>query len=454
MTPVKMEQTIVTPDQRLISPMTLTQAPKGYHFSLYTLNHDVNPLRFATRHEKLQHLQLHGLNVLNQKSNASFIRQYVIGVFQCKAVFTYVSHDQTVWLAKGKLQTPKRFRLVRPADKNKEAKRMERLAVRSVYALGWDYGVVRLGKGTQGKSIVFDVIARPKLNTYMTHAFQQAFDNYATRIANLVPNASKLLLGTDPEFILVDASGTLKLASRYFSRRGVVGCDAIWQGSNRDNKPLVELRPRPSSSPRELIVRLYRGMLLAAKKINNPNVSWLAGALPRPGLPIGGHIHFSGVPLGSAILRALDNYVTLPLVLLEDKRGLKRRTTYGFLGNFREKFHGGFEYRTPPSWLVSPTLTKGILSLAKLIALNYPYLSYWPLRDVSVQKAYYRGEEEVVKSIVPALWREVRRLPQYAEEQNALDPYYDYLMSGKTWDESEDIRRKWRIPPYHTVKKK
>ena len=331
---------------------------------------------------------------------------------------------------------------------------MERLAVRSVYAMGWDYGVVRLGKGTQGKSIVFDVIARPKLNTYMTHAFQQAFDNYATRIANLVPNASKLLLGTDPEFILVDASGTLKLASRYFSRRGVVGCDAIWQGSNRDNKPLVELRPRPSSSPRELIVRLYRGMLLAAKKINNPNVSWLAGALPRPGLPIGGHIHFSGVPLGSAILRALDNYVTLPLVLLEDKRGLKRRTTYGFLGNFREKFHGGFEYRTPPSWLVSPTLTKGILSLAKLIALNYPYLSYWPLRDVSVQKAYYRGEEEVVKSIVPALWREVRRLPQYAEEQNALDPYYDYLMSGKTWDESEDIRRKWRIPPYHTVKKK
>src|SRR5690606_27831164 len=214
------------------------------------------------------------------------------------------------------------------------------------------------------------------------------------------------------------------------------------------------LRPRPSSSPRELIVRLYRGMLLAAKKINNPNVSWLAGALPRPGLPIGGHIHFSGVPLGSAILRALDNYVTLPLVLLEDKRGLKRRPTYGFLGNFREKFHGGFEYRTPPSWLVSPTLTKGILSLAKLIALNYPFLTYWPLRDVSVQKAYYRGEEEVVKSIVPALWREVRRLPQYAEEQNALDPHYDYLMSGKTWDESEDIRQKWRIPPYHSVKKK
>src|SRR5690606_3946625 len=137
--------------------------------------------------------------------------------------------------------------------KNKEAKVMERLAVRSVYALGWDYGVVRLGKGTQGKSIVIDVIARPKLNTYMTCAFQQAFDNYATRIANLVPNTSELLLGTDPEFILVDASGTLKLASRYFSRRGAVGCDAIWQGSNRHNKPLVELRPRPSSSPRELI---------------------------------------------------------------------------------------------------------------------------------------------------------------------------------------------------------
>ena len=35
MTPVKMEQTIVTPDQRLISPMTLTKRRKDIIF-LYT----------------------------------------------------------------------------------------------------------------------------------------------------------------------------------------------------------------------------------------------------------------------------------------------------------------------------------------------------------------------------------------------------------------------------------
>lgn len=452
MAAVKLEQTIMTPDHRLASPVTLQNVTKGYHFSLYTLNDEDVVDSFPSRNEKMQQLHLHGLNVPSAGTSNTFIRQYVIGVFQCKAIFTYISYDKTVWLANGKLQTPERYRLVPVSGKNLETKRVERLAIRSVYALGWDYGVVRLGKATKGKSVVLDVIPRPKLNAYMTKAFQQAFERYETQITQLTTDASKLRLGTDPEFILVDANGKLKMASDYFGYRGLVGCDAIWQGANRTNKPLVEIRPRASNSPRELVIRLYRGMVYAAKKINEPDTKWLAGALPRPGLPIGGHIHFSGIPLGTAILRVLDNYLTLPLVLVEDKRGIKRRPKYGFLGDFREKYHGGFEYRTPPSWLVSPTLTKGVFSLAKLIALNYPFLTQRPLSDLRVQKAYYNGDKDTIERIVPSLWNEVTRLPEYDEEQYSLDAYYDFLMSGKTWNENEDIRRKWRIPPYHKTK--
>ena len=445
---------IVTADNRLCSPVTLQADSKGYHPSFYTLNRQKTVAPFHSRESRLKHLQLHGLEVPADQSSKQVIRQYLVGVFQCRTLFTYVSNDKTYWLAGYKLQTPERFTRLKAGQINREARRVERLSVRAVYALGWDYGVVRLGKALKGKVVVLDVIHNPKLSGYMIEAFKQAFEAYKKRLPVMVSDSAKLLLGTDPEFILTDQNGALKYASDYFTRHGLVGCDAILQGNNRAHKPIVEIRPKAARSPRELVLRLYRGMLMAAKKINDPNIRWLAGALPFPGFPIGGHIHFSGVPLSAQFLRALDNYIVLPLVLVEDKRGIKRRPTYGFLGDFREQFHGGFEYRTPPSWLISPTLTKGIFSLARVVALHYPYFNEWPLTDLSLQKAYYDGDKEEIKRVVPTLWDELSRFPTYREEAVNLDNYYRMLMSGKTWDESEDIRVKWRIPPFHNKNKR
>lgn len=440
---------LMTKDRRLTIPLRFAHTPRRFHSSVYTLNAEEVVSQFASREERLAHLRMHGLPVPADAETKQFIRQYVVGVFQCEAIFTYVSDDTTLWLAGGQLQRPRRFRQIHMSEKNPEAARMRRLAIRAVYALGLDYGVVRLGKATRGKPVVLDVIARPKLNSTMSQAFRHAVNAYAATLSRMLPSPSELLLGADPEFILVGADGRLKMASKYFGRHGLVGCDAIWHGANRADKPIVEIRPQASKTTRELTVRLYRGMWLAAKRINEPGTKWLAGALPYPGLPIGGHIHFSGVPLNSAILRVLDNYLTLPLVLIEDERGIRRRPTYGFLGDFRKQFHGGFEYRTPPSWLVSPTLTKGLFSLAKVIALNYPYMKQRPLQHVSVQKAYYKGDKEAIYKFVPRLWREILQLRGYKEERPALDALYNFLMSGKAWDEQADIRRKWRIPPYH-----
>lgn len=441
---------IVTDDGHLRSPVVLKEKKNGkYDGALYALNREEMLTPFRNKKARLDHLRLHGLAVPDHDAKKQLVRQYVIGVFQCRAVFTYVSSDKTFWLAGGKLPTPERFRRISNEGKSREAKLMERLAVRAVYALGWDYGVVRLGKGVRGTSIVLDVICRPKLNPLMKKMFEAAFVSYVKQLNQLVPNESNLLLGVDPEIILVNKAGKLVFASDYFGRRGIVGCDAIWKGNDRTRKPILEIRPRPQKNPRNLLLELYRGMLLAAKKIGNPNVRWLAGALPHPGFPIGGHIHFSGFPLNSHILRVLDNYLTLPLVLVEDERGVKRRPKYGFLGDFRLKPHGGFEYRTPPSWLVSPTITKGVLSLAKVIARLYPYLSEYPLNSVAVQQAYYKGDKETIREIVPRLWNDLLQFAAYAEEATALNAYYQFIMSGQTWDERVDIRPKWRIPPFH-----
>lgn len=446
---VELEQSILTSDNRLPTSVTFKAMSQSFHYSLYTLNREEQVAAFATRRDRTEHLTLHGLNVIEGIRSESLLRQYVIGVFQCRTLYTYVSNDKTYWLAGGNLQAPERFHYVKPKNKNREILRMERLAIRAVYALGWDYGVVRLGRASRGRSGVLDVIAQPKLSPFMQGLYEHAFNRYASLLNHMPADPSQLMLGADPEFILVDAHGRLKMASQYFPIRGTVGCDAIWQGTNRSHKPLVELRPRPSHSSREIVIRLMRGMLYAAKKINNPKIRWLAGGLPHPRFPIGGHIHFSGIPLTSALLRALDNYLALPLILVEDERSIKRRPKYGFLGDFRTQFHGGFEYRTPPSWLISPTITKGVLSLARVIALHYHDLNEWPLERIAVQKAYYNGEKQTVRSIVPLLWQDIVSLSTYQEERQTLDAYYHFLLSGKTWNEHDDIRKKWHIPPFH-----
>src|SRR5690606_17843696 len=194
---------------------------------------------------------------------------------------------------------------------------------------------------------------------------------------------------------------------------------------------------------------MLQGMLYAAKKVNDASIRWLAGGMPYPGYPLGGHIHFSGVHLNFKLLRALDNYLALPLVLAEDPRGIKRRPKYGFLGDFRRQFHGGFEYWTLPSWLVSPTITKGVIAAAQVIAAQYPYLRYNPLKDSSIQTAYYQGSKGKLKKIVPTLWRDLARLPEYKEYQTYLDGFFSLLLSGTTWNERVDFRRRWKLAPYN-----
>lgn len=121
--------------------------------------------------------------------------------------------------------------------------------------------------------------------------------------------------------------------------------------------------------------------------------------MPQPGFPLGGHLHFSGVSLNGALLRALDNYLALPLALLEDKRATRRRPHYGNLGDFRRQSYGGFEYRTLPSFLISPQLAKGVIGMAFLIASQYPRLQRRPLVRRRLTEPFMKEINLSLKSI-------------------------------------------------------
>lgn len=438
---------VVTPSRTLPPSITLKKTLPWYSDLMTILNHHSAVER--ARDKNFQHncLSLHGVPVAND--NTALIRQYVVPVFQTEVIAMYRSRNSYVWLTNGNNQRRLPFHRVSVSEKSKEVQRAGRLAIRALYAMGLDYGVVKIGVQPGGQLVVLAVIVEPKLNRDMEDGFVRSIYLYGKQLSNAVKPVEKVMLGADPEFIMQSSEGELVLASKYFPRFGWVGCDAIWHGSNRSDKPLVELRPKPSTQPRSLVVQMLQGMLYAAKKINDSSVRWLAGGMPYPGYPLGGHIHFSGVWLNFKLLRALDNYLALPLMLAEDPRGVKRRPRYGFLGDFRLQFHGGFEYRTLPSWLISPTLTKGVVALAQLIAAKYPYLRHDFLREYSVQKAYYQGDKDVIRERLTEIWTDLNYLPEYDRYRSDLDGLFKWIFAGKTWDETVDIRMRWKLPPYH-----
>lgn len=326
--------------------------------------------------------------------------------------------------------------------------RMERLAVRALYTLGLDSGEVVLTLPGERSCQVRDVAAQPWLNDTRLDALYEveAREEKVQEEGALTEyERDRLLIGMDPEFLLVRMpEGRIVPASRYLSRIGVAGCDAVSR-RGRTLYPVAELRPAPSGDPACLLKHLRQAFATAARRITDQTLIWQAGGMPQPGFPLGGHLHFSGVPLNGTLLRTLDNYLALPLALLEDNRAARRRPHYGNLGDFRRQSYGGFEYRTLPSFLVSPQLAKGVIGMAFLIASQYPRLQRRPLGEEEAHRAFYEGNQILLKAYMEPLISDIVSIEEYPQYEAYIGPLLDSLRKGKQWDESRDLRPFWKL---------
>ncbi|TQS00172.1 putative amidoligase domain-containing protein [Paenibacillus ottowii] len=326
--------------------------------------------------------------------------------------------------------------------------RMERLAVRALYTLGLDSGEVVLAPLGERNCQVRQVLAQPWLNDrrlatlYEVAAREEEVEG---EVFSAEQGRNRLLIGMDPEFVLVRMpEGRIVPASRYLDRLGVAGCDAVTR-RGRTLYPVAELRPAPSEDPARLLRHLRQAFAIAARRIDDHTLIWQAGGMPQPGFPLGGHLHFSGVPLNGSLLRALDNYLALPLALLEDKRAARRRPHYGNLGDFRRQSYGGFEYRTLPSFLISPQLAKGVIGMAFLIASQFSRLPRRPLEEEAAHRAFYEGDQMVLREYMEPLILDMVSLEIYSQYEAYIEPLLDSLRKGKQWDETRDLRPYWKL---------
>lgn len=326
-------------------------------------------------------------------------------------------------------------------------RRLARSSARALYALGLDIGTVGWEVDARGREGMINRITPDvKLGS------AAAADRVAAAAAAFAADwrretgaGARATLGADPEFVLLTPQGKLVPAARFFPPRGDVGCDSVVIGGVL-RWPLAELRPAPSAEPRALAARLRRLLAEASRRTSGAALTFRAGALPVSGIPLGGHLHFSGVALTAERLRALDNAVALPLRLLEPPAAARRRPRYGALGDFRPKPYGGFEYRVPPSWLVSPLLARGTLALAKVAAeCSRELAPHRPLDDDAMRDAFYGGDRALLLTGFERIRRAIAATSGYARYREDIDPLFRAIAEGKRWDESADLRVKWKI---------
>lgn len=312
---------------------------------------------------------------------------------------------------------------------SKKARRVALLAMRAAHIVGLDSALVYLVINN-GRLAISRLEPGPAIDTAAQRAPLRGYEQGKT-----------VTLGADPEFVLVAPSG-LVAADRVFPLEGGIGCDAFRDRMTGEH-PLAELRPAPAANPAELVEHIRVLLTKAQRRMPWRSVRWLSGSMPWPGIMAGGHVHFGMAP-NAQLVRALDNYLAVPLLLIEDReRAIIRRARYGFLGEIRLKPHG-FEYRTLSSWLWSPRVTFGVMALARVIADNHEKLSQNVFADDSAHAAFYAGDTRYFTRFLPQLHHDVLSLAT-PHDAAVIETLFEMAAAGCA-GEDEDIMEAWKIP--------
>lgn len=329
--------------------------------------------------------------------------------------------------------------------KEKDNPKVVDTARRILYLLGLDFARLVISYTARRRYKVSSIDPSPYLSEKMMDVLVQRFLDLSNLDQRVMQRDIKL--GADPEFMMFNSrTGKIVSASNHFPREGMVGCDNI-RMPNRTQRPVAEVRPKPDYSPLVLTANIKQALSMANQMAPYQGVRWAAGSQPGGGFSIGGHIHFSNIRVNSSLLRALDNFLGLPIFLIENPASaVRRRKRYGQLGDYRTKDYGGFEYRTPGSWLVSQNITLAVLCLAKIVVSRYPWLPYNYLNSVESQRSFYQGNKEHFYPIFERLWSHIEAIDLYQDYKIHLQVLYDMIMSQGTWNESQDFRRAWMIP--------
>ena len=185
---------------------------------------------------------------------------------------------------------------------------------------------------------------------------------------------------------------------------------------------------------------------------------------------LGGHIHigyeyYDKIYSNKLLGQMLSLFVGIPLTLIEKPEEIYiRHKTYGEYNDVRAKVYG-LEFRMPSSWLVSPEITIGALSLTYVVAdefitgLNtnkktqaiallfegtakYEHIYNKMLYETAsndIDTYYY----DKLISMSELLYENIKTMRLYPEYAEYIDYIFDMIKKYEYWNSDADILTTW-----------
>jgi hypothetical protein len=294
---------------------------------------------------------------------------------------------------------------------------------------------------------------------------------------------SKILIGSDPEFIITDSHNHMVSAAEFFA--GCKDCDPCREcGKERDknrcndcdgddcndcstcrddvghcqvcndcNYPLMnsevgtdgydevgELRPEESEDPLEHHATIA-GLIHSIKLPSGYKL--LAGTIQKEN-PIGGHIHIGHDEIQHPHILAnyLSYYCGIPLKRIERGIDLRHRgmdeNSYGYFGQYDSKDYG-IEFRMPASWLVNSVVAKAALCLTHVVA--YEFIEVGDEEEIELSESDYvsvvRGDN--INNII----QKIRGMSEFNEYSSEIEPLLVMIENKHVWNVDSNLQEVW-----------
>ena len=261
-------------------------------------------------------------------------------------------------------------------------------------------------------------------------------------------------LGADPELgiaingRIVRASSLVQTWRSGRNEFGLDGCTSV-----------AEIRPAPAIEPADVVANIKRCLEIGATHLwpTQPRLRFKAGSMAA-NWPIGGHIH---VGCGSItecrslqgpLSLVFDAFLAPITLLLEDPREAVRRRThggYGRLGDHREQ-NWGMEYRTPGSWITSPAIAMGILSMVRILTHNF--FEHGMSAEVIISSApdaqkFAQRDVEYFMSKLPNIHTSVQNMSLYQRYGKEVEFLFALIDNNCSWFPSQHMLPAWGLVP-------
>lgn len=244
-------------------------------------------------------------------------------------------------------------------------------------------------------------------------------------------------IGSDPEFLFIKDK-QVQYAHDIVKNAVRIGCDGC--------EEIGELRPIASIDPLKHFEDIRKLILRIDQKYNGYQIR--AGSTGGMKESLGGHIHLDGK---EDYCKYFDYYFSIPYLFIEEYPFNKgRRENYGSLGDCKSNRHG-WEFRTPPSWLVDPFICRGTLCLAftleNEININEELKSIDTIKKnnkYEVIDHHGDGDTKFFSKYLKDILKRIRNMEMYKDFKEEIDFIFKMIGLKRTWNEKFNIINIWK----------